>query len=307
MLFIMINEKENFEFGETFWTTRLFSACVMTLLVSASISYFIVKIGLDSSNQKIRSVEEDAISIGAKIDAFNKDLTQIESEINDIKNDIKLSKEKFSYWYTSISKLQNVITKIQEKIGIDEIQIDKKLENISPEKREFIDSFENLIKDGAPFDSYLESNDGKIDIKKYQSSEDLLKLSNQKVKSLNDLKKDYISVGNSIFQQNFEESFWERQKRKITEKIKNAIKIEKIDEKSERMIFSDMENYEKAGKLIDDAKYADAIDLLEQIKIDNETLGNFIIDLKKRKYLEDVFYKFKQEYIDIETASQTIN
>ena len=307
MLFIMINEKGNFEFGETFWTTRLFSACVMTLLVSASVSYFVAKIGLDSYDKKIRSIEEDAISIGSKIDAFNKNIMQIESGIEALKNDIKLSKDKFSYLYTSISKLQNDIIAIKEKIGIDEIKIDKKLENISPEKREFIDSFENLIKDGAPFDSYLESNEEKIDIKKYQSSEELLKLSHQKVKSLNDLKKDYISVGNSIFQQNFEESFWERQKRKITEKIKNAIKIKKDDEKLERVILTDKENYEKAGKLIDDAKYADAIGLLEQIKIDNEILGNFIIELKKRKHLEDAFYKFKQEYIDIEMTSQTIN
>ncbi len=281
---------------------KLAMACAASTLVSVCTVFVIMKIGLSYNDEKIQSVAESNAMFGAKIATLAETIKDLNTELEAIKSEWKSSKENSSYIYTTLSSLQKDISVIKEKLNIDSELADEQTKQLSPEKKTFIDSFENLIKDGAPFDSFLETNKNKIDMTKYKSAEALVKFSTQNIKSLADLKKDYANVGATIFKTNFEESFWERQKRVIKEKISEAIKIRKFDEESSPVGDSDSDKtkFEKAGKFLSDEKYAEAIKILKLVKIEDENLDNFLVDLKKRQGLEEAFCAFKKEFIDIE-------
>ena len=304
---VMDNGKKNFGLNEFSMDKRLIMACVLSTLVSVGTVLVITKVSQNYHDKEIQSLVEDNVALESKINSINETLEALDSKIDGIKTECKSSKENSAYLYTTLSSLQKDISIIKTKLNIQNEQHDDKTTNLAPEKKEFIDSFENLIKDGAPFDSFLESNKNKIDMTKYKTTDNLVRFSTQNIKSLSDLKKDYANVGSIVFNTNFEESFWERQKRKITEKISEAITIRKFDEKSSPISNSadnDKTKFEKAGKLLTDEKYEAAINLFNSTKIENESFGNFLKELKKRWNLEKAFLDFKTEYMEKESEPQ---
>ena len=93
----------------------------------------------------------------------------------------------------------------------------------------------------------------------------------------------------------------------LKEKISEAITIRRFDEKSSPISNSadnDKIKFEKAGKLLTDEKYEEAINLLNSTKIENESFGNFLNELKKRRNLEKSFLEFKAEYMEKESDPQ---
>ena len=303
----MDNGKKNFGLNEFSMDKKLIMACVLSALVSVGTVLVITKISQNYHDKEIQSLVEDNVALESKINSINETLEALDSKIDGVKTECKSSKENSAYLYTTLSSLQKDISIIKTKLNIQNEQHDDKTTNLAPEKKKFIDSFENLIKDGAPFDSFLESNKNKIDMTKYKTTDNLVRFSTQSIKSLSDLKKDYANVGSIVFNTNFEESFWERQKRKITEKISEAITIRKFDEKSSPISNSadnDKTKFEKAGKLLTDEKYEDAINLFNSTKIENESFGNFLNELKKRWNLEKAFLDFKTEYMEKESEPQ---
>ena len=294
-------------FDSSFLDKKLIMGCGVSALVSVITVFVIMKMGLNYHEQKIQSIAENCASIETRVKSIVETISDLNSAMDSLKSEWKEEKEHSSYLYTSISSLQNDVAVIKEKLNIDTAQSEDSVKKLSSEKGAFIDSFEKLIKDGAPFDSFLDSYCDKIDMKKYQTTDELIKFSKQNVKSLADLKKDYASVGYTIFQSNFEESFWEKQKRVIKEKISEAIKISKNDDNSEvnddSSKLSDKAKFEKVGKLISDEKYSDAVKLLESLKIENDDLGTFTANVKKRLNLEAAFFEFKKEFIEMEGGS----
>ena len=294
-------------FDSSFLDKKLIMGCAVSALVSVITVFVIMKMGLNYHEKKIHSIAENCASIETRVKSIVESISDLNSAMNSLKSEWKGEKESSSYLYTSISSLQNDVAVIKEKLNIDTAQSEDSVKKLSSEKGAFIDSFENLIKDGAPFDSFLDSYGDKIDMKKYQTADELIKFSKQNVKSLTDLKKDYASVGYTIFQTNFEESFWEKQKRVIKEKISEAIKISRSDDESgtndDSSKLSDKAKFEKVGKLLSDGKYSDAVKILESLKIENDDLGPFTANVKKRQNLEAAFFEFKKEFIEMEGGS----
>ena len=306
---VMSDGKRNFELRSISVDKKLIMACVLSALVSVGTVLVMTQISQNYHDKEIQSLVEDNMALESKINSINETLEALDSKIDGVKTECKSSKENSAYIYTTLSSLQKDISIIKMKLNIQNERRDDKPVNLTPEKKVFIDSFENLIKDGAPFDSFLEANKNKIDMTKYKTADNLIKFSPKNIKSLSDLKKDYVNVGSAVFNTNFEESFWERQKRKIAEKISEAITIRKFDAKSSPISDSadnDKTKFEKAGKLLTDEKYEETINLLNSTKIENESFGNFLIELKKRWNLEKAFLDFKTEFMEKEAEPQNV-
>ena len=304
---MMSSEHSNVELERIFWGKRLVIACLVSSAISIVSVFIFVKSGTTYQNEKFQELEDNCKSFENKIMTITDNIAKIETTIGAISSEWKSTKENSSYLYTTISSLQKDINTIKEKLNIETEKVDEQTEKLPPEKRAFLEAFETLIKDGAPFESFLESNSVKIDMTKYHTSKNLLKLSKQNIKSLTDLKKDYSAVGNELFKSNFEESFWERQKRLIKEKISEAIKIRRFDKdstpKDDATSDSERSKFEKAGQFLSDGKYADSVKMLDSIKTENEVFGNFITDMKKRLLLEETFDEFKKEFLQIESTN----
>ena len=285
---------------------KLITGCAVSAIVSVITVFVVMKIGLNYHEEKIQRISENYESINSKVKSIVESISDLNSSLDSLKSDLKNGKESSSYIYTSLSSLQNDISVIKDKLNIDTDEIEDSIKKLPSEKSSFIESFENLIKDGSPFDSFLESYADKIDMKKYQTAVSVVKLSQQNIKSLSDLKKDFVSVGFSAFQTKFSESFWEKQKRIIKEKISEAIKIRKTDDKAETIneSLSDKSKFEKAGKLLSDGKLAESVKILESLKIENEDLGSLISDIRKRQNLENAFFEFKKEFIETENGDK---
>lgn len=282
---------------------KLIAGCVLSAVVSVLTVFVIMKVGLNYHEEKIQAIAENYASLDTRIKSVVESIADLNSSIESLKLEWKDAKEHSSYLYTNLSALQKDVSIIKEKLGITEGNSNDITKKLSSEKGTFIESLDNLVKEGAPFDTVLESYREKIDMKEYSTSEILVKYANQNTKSLAELKKDFASVGYDIFKTNFEESFWEKQKRIIKEKISEAIKIRKNDESENSVDYSslsDKEKFEKAGNLLSDQKYAESIKILSSLKIDNEDLGLLITNIKKRQGLEEAFSEFKKEFMEIE-------
>ena len=287
-----------------FMGKRIAVACILSAMVAVGSVYTMIKEELSCNDAKIQNIDENSIVLTKKIDSLAEKLEELETSLNTLQSEWTTSKENSSYVSTTLTSMKKDVLIIKEKLNIENEPVNKQIEKLSTDKKSFIDAFENLIKDGAPFDSFLESNKTKIDMTKYRSADALIKLSTQNIKSLTDLKKDYTNVGNIVFETHFEESFWEKQKRIIKEKISEAIKFRRFNEESTPLETSTSEpnrtKYEKAGEFLSEEKYDEAIKILNSMKVCNENYGNLLIDLKKRWELEKAFAEFKCEFIDAE-------
>ena len=285
---------------------KVLTSCVLSVIISVSCVFIVMKSEMKASNQKIQEVISNYGALDNKVKNVKELVTSLESSVSSIKDEFKLSKETSTHIYSGIAALQKDIDTIKKEFHIKDSDIvDDSIKKLSSDKQSFINSFENLIMNGTPFNSFLESYSEKIDVKKYSKLNALLKFSDLEIKSISDLKKDYSTVGLDAFEVVLNESFWEKQKRIIKEKIVDAIKIKKTDEKAEAIDISlnDKEMFSKASQLISDGNVANSLQLLEKIKTKNKKLDELIADVKKRSEVNAAFYEFKKEFIETESKN----
>ena len=289
-----------------FFDKKMMAGCAFSAVVAVASVFIIMKIGMNYHEEKIQELTENYASIETKVKGLSESISLLNSSIESIKTEFKDRKENSSYIYTSLASLQKDLSNIKKELHIKTDDIEDSVKKLPSEKISFIESFENLMKDGAPFDSFLESCSEKIDMKKYASSSEILKFKKSNIKSGDSLKKDFESVGIAVFEKSFDESFWEKQKRVIKEKIVNAVKIKKTDEKAEIMN-ENLDNktlFEKASEFIVDGEFEKSLEVLEKIKTENKNISSLISDIKKRVDLEKAFKEFKKEFIESETSSK---
>lgn len=286
-----------------FFDKKMMAGCAFSAVVAVASVFIIMKIGMNYHEEKIQELTENYASIDTRVKGLSESISVLNSSIESIKADFKEGKESSSYIYTSIASLQKDLSNIKKDLHIKADDIEDSVKKLPSEKISFIESFENLVKDGAPFDSFLDSYSEKIDMKKYASSNEILKFKKSNTKSEASLKKDFESVGASVFEKSFDESFWEKQKRVIKEKIVNAVKIRKTDEKAEAIDESldDKSLFEKASEFIADGEFEKSLAALEKIKMEHKDLSSLISDVKKRVELDRNFEEFKKEFIGAET------
>jgi len=281
----------------------LISSALSTFIAICSV-FIMLKIGLTYHDKQIDDLCENYTTIDNRIKSISDSMNDLTTAMEELRSDWKAGKESSSYIYKALSALQKDVSIINSHLHIDNSEANDAIKKLPSTKSSFIEAFENLIKEGAPFDSFLESYSDKIDMKKYQLSNDIIKFSKLTVKSVPDLQKDMVAIGYKLFQTKVSESFWEKQKRILKEKFSEVIKIKKTDENAKAIPqnYTDKQKFESANKSLSDGNLEKTLALLEEIKLENEDLSELILNLRKRLDLEKTFENFKKEFLSLEIS-----
>jgi hypothetical protein len=193
---------------------------------------------------------------------------------------------------------------IKSSLHIDTDTLAPEIRSLSPDNIAFINSLETLVRDGAPFDSFIESS--KFDMKRYSSSESLMNFAKLHVRSISQLHRDGRTIGSSLFGTSSAESFWDKQKRKIKEGFLDAIQIKKTDDKATTVPSENEDDktlFEKALKSLADGQLATASEMLENIQSKNKDINDLITCVQQRIKLDNAFCEFKKEFVSSENTS----
>ena len=292
-----------------FFDKKLLTGCLISSVVSIAGVFIVLKLSMDSHESRIQQVIDNNKLIEDRLKSVGSSVSDLDNSIKSIKSELESGHENSAYIYTSIASMQKDLSAIKKQFHMD----DDKDSAVSPESAQklsadqisFINSFETLVLDGAPFDSFLKSYEEKIDISKYAVGKELLEFSSTKTKSVSELQKDFEVIGQSEFGMTHSETFWEKQKRIIKEKLSDAIKIKKAEDAKENPTdkidekeLDDKTLYSMAAEFLADDNLKDAVEVLEKMKIENSDLSGFIKNAKTRVKLNELFQKFKNEFLE---------
>jgi hypothetical protein len=274
------------------------TACVLGACVALVCSFTVLKIGINYHSEKIDLLSSNIANIEARLKIVDGLISTVESEIDKINKDSKSNKENLSYLYSGVASLQKEIGIVKGVLNLQQNDNDDSVNGLPPNERQFIESLESLIKDGAPIDGLIASHSDKIDMDNYACSRKLNEYSKEATKSLDVIKKDFIIIGKLLFNIELAESFWARQKRLVREKIASMIKIHDKDaEKVSEEVTDDKALFEMAFDRLSKEDAVQCLVYLEKIKMDDEKLNSLISDVRKRIDLDLAFTEFKNEFI----------
>jgi hypothetical protein len=273
-------------------------ACILSACVALVCSFTVLRIGVNYHDEKIELVSNSISTIEMKMKDVDNLILAIKEEVSLIKEDSKSNKENLAYLYSGVASLQKEIGIIRTVLNLQKDDNDDSVKDLPSDKRNFIESLENLVKDGAPFDGLITSYSGRIDMNGYARSKRLVEYSKDVIKSVETIKKDFEVIGRVALNIRLVESFWVRQKRLISEKIASIIKIydKGKDEKLEE-IMDDKILFKSAYDKLSRGDIGRCLNLLERIKTEDEGLGNLISDIRKRIELDSAFLEFKVEFV----------
>jgi prefoldin subunit 5 len=292
--------------SEKFFDRKIITSCLLSAAIAGICVFGALRVTMHSLNEEIKTISQNSENSKRKLQEVTQQVDSINKSLATFEKDLKSSREDIAYMYSKMASVQNSISSIKNEFHITEKSSikDMDLKNLSAEQISFIEAFESLINEGAPFMEFIKSNEDKIDITKYESGKELKEFADQKVSSVSDLQKEFLNVGQSEFDISLNETFWEKQKRIIKEKIVNSVKIKNADDDSsknvvsedgawdDRLIFTEAAEHMKAGRV------EDALSTLEKIKQYHPDLNKFIKNAEQRVALTKVFGEFKKEFIE---------
>ncbi len=302
---LIIDYCKNLCYNNDYLNKKLFICFILSTLLSASVTFSIMRVGLSYRDERIVAMQNQLDTCTGKFHSIDTALDNITNDLENIKTDVKNNKESSS---DSLVRLAGLTKDIQNIKGILNISDDTKpnnaaedLNSLPAEKREFIESFENLIKDGVPFSNFIE----KIDITKYKTADNLIKFKDNNVKSVENLKKDFTAISASVFGNQGKESFWQKQFRIFKERISNAIRLESSDGKIKDLEsnLDDKVLFEKAQGYINNNQLNESLEVLNKMKSTNENITTLKSDLSNRVELNIAFSEFKTEFLESESSS----
>jgi hypothetical protein len=280
---------------------------ILNTCVSTIFAFVVLKMWITQYGEDLQEITNRHALLETRVKSIADSIDNLCTKLESITNELKSEKENSSYLYTSVASLQKDIELIKDEININvKPHDDSDSKALPPDKKEFIESLENLITDGAPFANFLTANSKKIEMKKYSTGEDLIKFSEVTVKSAHSIKNAFALVGVDVFDTFVEESFWEKQKRIIKDKILNAFKIQKktnLDNLEQIPQNEDKSVFEAAHYAAKNGDFEKSSKILEKINRQSKELSDLILDLKKRSDLEKSFQKFKTEFIELESKT----
>ena len=289
-----------------YFGSKLFICLILSSLLSVSTMFSFMKVSFSYRDETIVDMKSQLDEYKGKVQSISTTLDTVTNDLENIKNDIKNNKESSSNSLVRLANLLKDVQIIKNALNIsNDSQPNTKEEDLNSlpsDKREFIESFENLIKDGVPFSDFIE----KIDTTKYKSIKELLAFKDKNVKSIESLKKDFTAIASSVFGNQGQESFWQKQFRIFKEKISNAIRVESSNGKIQTL-GNNLDNkglFEKAQSCINNNRVEEACELINKIKLDKENITMLKSDLLNRTALNKAFAKFKTEFIKMETSKQ---
>ncbi|MDR3030804.1 MAG: hypothetical protein LBU35_00245 [Holosporales bacterium] len=299
-------KSKSFNFTEGLFDKRVGYVIFFSSIVSIIAAVIVVKGGIGYQDKKIQEIFDSYQALDCKVKGVLESIAAMESSVNFIKDDFKSTKESFAPIYASIADIRKDLLNIKEEFHIDDSKnMEDFMKKLNSKKYNFIVSLENLISEGTPFDSFLESFESKIDIKQYSTIGELLKFKSMNIKSISELKRDIIAIGLSSFDIAFDEGFWEKQKRVIKEKIIEVIKIKKTDDTAEETNkeIEDKTLYKEAITAISNGDLEKTLSLLGDIKAKTDGINTLISDINKRLDVNKAFLMFKNEFIELESKN----
>ncbi|GHT88172.1 hypothetical protein FACS1894113_0030 [Alphaproteobacteria bacterium] len=277
--------------GYVIFFSSLISILAVVIVVKSFVSY---------QEHNIDEIREFSQALDNRINDLRMEIAKIGESFGKSKDNVQIMKDSLPQIYTSLAAVQKDLSIIKNEFHINsEKNKDESVNNLNSEESDFIVAFENIIKEGTPFEAFLNAYDNKIDINKYGSTKELLRLKSENVKSILALKKDIIAEGRALFGPSINESFWEKQTRIVKEKIMSAITIKnpKDDSKVPEKTLDDQTLYKEAIGLISNEDIENALSKLKKIKLKHALLDNLLIDLNKRLELDNAFATFKEEFV----------
>jgi hypothetical protein len=278
---------------------KLLVNCVLSIAVAMVVTFATMKIGMSYHDDKIQELFEHCSTLENEIKAISESVVTISTDLSAIQTEMKADKETAARVYSSVSSLQREIESIKKELHIEQVQLPENVDTekneqhvLSPKEKEFIESLEHMIESGVPFADYVQSKALEIDLTSYSSYKSLMEFAKENVKSGADLMKECAAVGETVFAMNVNESFWEKHKRIIKEKIVGAIKLG-----HENTGTDDKTIFKNACQQLADGDIAGALVLLQQIKTEHEALHLLITDMKKRSDLNESFSMLKDEFL----------
>ncbi|MBR1944315.1 MAG: hypothetical protein IJ848_02475 [Alphaproteobacteria bacterium] len=291
-------------YNDNYFNKRLFICFILLSLVSASATFSIMKVGFAYRDERIVEMQNQLESYKGKVHSINTVLDTVTSDLDNIKTDVKTNKESSSDSLVRLAGLIKDVQHIKEVLNIiddtKQNNPEEDLNSLPADKREFIEAFENLIKDGVPFSNFIEE---KIDITKYKTADNLLAFKDNNVKSIDSLKKDFTAIGASVFGNQTKESFWQKQLRIFKERISNAIRLESTSDNKIKDLGNNLDDkvlFEKAQSYINSDNINEALEVLNKMKSTNEHIITLKSDLKSRVELNTAFSAFKSEFFEVE-------
>ena len=291
-------------YDDKYLQNKMFVCLVLSSLISILATFSVMKVGFSYRDERIVEIQKQLELYKNKVQSISTILDTVTNDLDNIKNDVKTNKESSSDSLVRLAGLLKDVQNIKNTLNITndvhQNLTEENLNNLSSEKREFIEAFENLIKDGVPFSNFIE----KIDTKKYVNIDKLLAFKDTNVKSLETLKKDFAAIGISVFGNQAQESFWQKQFRIFKEKISNAIRIESSNGKIQTLgnDLDDKVLFENAQSYINNNKLEESYELISKIKSNNENISTLKSDLSNRIELNKAFEQFKIEFIESEIS-----
>jgi hypothetical protein len=276
---------------------KLLINCVLSVAVAMVVTFATMKIGMSYHDDKIQELLERCSGLETKMKDASESVAAISAALSNIQAEMKADKETAARVYSSVSSLQGEIESIKKELHIEQAQpqedavMEKNEHVLLPKEREIEESLGRIIDSGIPFADYVKSKKKEVSLADCSSYKSLMKFSKEHVKSVADLMKECTAVGEAVFSININESFWEKHKRIIKEKIVGAIKLGQ-----ENADVDDKALFKNACQKLADGDVIGALALLQQIKTEHEALSSLIAETKKRAELNDVFATFKEEF-----------
>jgi archaellum component FlaC len=293
--------------SRSFLNKSLIVTCIVSACTAFAFSFIVLKISISNDNKRFELISSDISSLEAKIKVLDGLISAMKEEISPLKNDLKSSKERLSTLYSHVASLQKDVSTVRDVLNLKAVDIDDSVKDLHPEKRSFIESLEGLVKNGSPFDGLMTSYAGKIDIEDYVCGKRLAECSKGSVKSVDTIKKDFVTVGRLVFSIELAESFWERQKRTIIEKLSSIVKIRSGDDNKDVSEAADDKSlFGKAYNELSKGNLSLCLDYLEKIRAEDERVGNLISDVRSRLELDSAFSEFKNEFVSARSEAHTI-
>lgn len=276
---------------------RQLNSAVLCCAIIASATILFAHVMFFRADERLAAVESTTLENDAKVRNLKEIANNIETNINSIKEEINNNKENVAYVYTKIAAIQKDIAIIKDKLHIENAQANTDVKKMRADDVNFIDALESLVMEGAPFADFIKQQKKRNILAKYASWKALNRFANDKIDSLQELQKDFVNIAQSEFGITINESFWEKQKRVIKEKIMNVMRIKKGNPDDDKPDLDDHSLLLNAASCINDGNIKESMEFLKNLKKRSDVMEKFIKKAEKRIQLNDAFYEFKTEFV----------
>jgi hypothetical protein len=269
---------------------KLLIACLLGVLISlaSTVLLFRSKFGKSVFFNRQDEIFERISVLDTNLGDINRKVSSIETSVSGTEKEISEKLSRIGELREELSLVSERLDDLERNFKSVELDISEKPKTQPPEYEIFLSTLGVLIKNGTPFEEFLDANSSKIDIKKYSSATHLLFFKNKKVMSIEDLKEKFHLIARNWFGLNVEEPSVQKKFGSIKEKFLSFFGFlnagtKQLDSNNIRQIM------QSAHEKVDSGELLEAIEVLAPISESNSAIRGFIQDSWYRIKLDDAF------------------